>query len=189
MELIDGKPLNKRCFSNLKKIAEIGVTLARALAYAHSCGIMHRDIKPTNILIDSNDNLHIGDFGLAYLLENQETASTDLPTTSSEDRSGTIRYMSPERLTKGTNSFVNDQYALGITLYELIKKEPVIEAKSQKELINKISSHQIPPIVCDSPDLSAIINKSISFNPKDRYASMNEFADDLQHFLNQSCCF
>ncbi|MBQ8570506.1 MAG: protein kinase [Kiritimatiellae bacterium] len=184
MELIDGKPLNKRCFSNLKKIAEIGVTLARALAYAHSCGIMHRDIKPTNILIDSNDNLHIGDFGLAYLLENQETASTDLPTTSSEDRSGTIRYMSPERLTKGTNSFVNDQYALGITLYELIKKEPVIEARSQKELINKISSHQIPPIVCDSPDLSAIINKSISFNPKDRYASMNEFADDLQRFLN-----
>lgn len=184
MELIDGKPLNKRCFSDLKKIAELGVTLARALAYAHRCGIMHRDIKPTNILIDSNDNLHISDFGLAYLLENQESSSDDTATSSAEDRSGTIRYMSPERLSKGTNSFINDQYALGVTLYELIKKAPIIEAKSRKELIEKISSHQIAPLSCDSPDLAAIINKSISFNPKDRYPSMNDFADDLQRFIN-----
>lgn len=187
MELIDGKPLNKRCFTDLRKIAEIGVTLARALAYAHSCGIMHRDIKPTNILIDSNDDIHIGDFGLAYLLENQESDFSETTSTNdnSEDRSGTIRYMSPERLINGTNSFVNDQYALGITLYELIKKGPVIEAKSRKELIEKISSHQIAPIICDEPDLGAIINKSISFNPKNRYASMNDFADDLQRYLNK----
>lgn len=185
MELIDGKPLNKRCFTDLRKIAEIGVTLARALAYAHSCGIMHRDIKPTNILIDSKDNLHIGDFGLAYLLDNQEdTQENTSSKTSSEDRSGTIRYMSPERLSNGTNSFINDQYALGVTLYELISKHPIIEAKSRKELIKKISTHQIVPLTCDKPDLAAIINKSISYNPADRYASINEFADDLQRFLN-----
>lgn len=185
MELIEGKPLNKRCFNDLSTIATIGLTLARALAYAHSCGIMHRDIKPTNILIDENDNVHISDFGLAYLLDNQ----TQEPTSSNndeafEDRSGTIRYMSPERLTKGTNSFVNDQYALGITLYELINKAPVIEAKSRKELIDKLSSQPIPQLKCADADLAAIINKSISFNPENRYKSMNDLADDLQRYLN-----
>lgn len=185
MELIEGKPLNKHCFNDPQKIAKIGLTLARALAYAHSCGIMHRDIKPTNILIDEDDNVHIGDFGLAYLLDNKtQDASETSKEEVFEDRSGTIRYMSPERITKGTNSFVNDQYALGITLYELVKKAPVVEAKSRKELINKLSSQPIPALKYTDPDLAAIINKCISFNPENRYKSMNDVADDLQRYLN-----
>lgn len=182
MELIDGKPLNKRCFNDLREIAKIGLQIAQALAYAHSCGIMHRDIKPTNILIDSKDNIHIGDFGLAYLFDNSQneiSSSND----GYDDRSGTIRYMSPERLTKGTNSFVNDQYALGITLYELITKAPVIEAKSRKEMIEKLGNKPLPPLQCDEPDLAAIINKSISFKPENRYSAMIELADDLHRFL------
>lgn len=182
MELIEGKPLNKRCFNDLRDIAKIGLQIAQALTYAHSCGIMHRDIKPTNIIIDSNDNIHIGDFGLAYIFNNSKN---ELPNTSeiSEDRSGTIRYMSPERLTKGTNSFVNDQYALGITLYELITKAPVIEAKSRKEMIEKLSTKPIPQLHCNEPDLAAIINKCISFRPEDRYSAMIDLADDLHRFL------
>ena len=185
MEMINGKPLNKRSFTDIRQIALIGLKLARAIAYAHSCGILHRDIKPTNILIDINNEVHIGDFGLAYFMDTHAHESDSSKATEKiEERSGTLRYMSPERITKGVNSFVNDQYALGITLYELITKKPVIEAESRKELIKAISHTPLPQLKCKDSDLAAIINKSISFNPENRYATMNDFADDLQRYLN-----
>ncbi|MBS1369271.1 MAG: protein kinase [Lentisphaeria bacterium] len=179
MELIQGKGLDQCAFDDLRKIAKIGLQAAKALAYAHSCNVLHRDIKPGNLLLDTEGELHVSDFGLAFILRTpdgvRETAGT---------QSGTLRYMAPERLAHGINTFAGDQYSLGVTLYELVTKMPIVSEKNPKELIARIVREPLPPLTCAEPDLAAILNKCIRFDPLERYASMDEVAEDLQHFLN-----
>ena len=177
MELIDGKSLNNCSFSNLETIASIALQTANALAYAHSCHVLHRDIKPSNLLLDSLNQIHISDFGLAFVFngEDENNKRIDL-------KSGTIRYMAPEKLKNGTNTFLTDQYSFGVTFYEIIKKTPFVEADNTENLINKIIKGDLPKLELDS-DFSAIINKCISFEPQNRYANMSEVSDDLRRFL------
>ncbi|MDO4568996.1 MAG: protein kinase [Planctomycetia bacterium] len=179
MELIEGKGLNECEFESLRDLAKVGLQAARALAYAHSCKVLHRDIKPANMLLDANHELRVSDFGIACVLSDEH----DLVERSGS-QCGTLRYMAPERLTSGVNSFATDQYSLGISLYELAIRSPVLSTTNPRELISQICEGKIPPLECHDPDFSAIINKSISVRPEDRYASMDELAEDLQHFLN-----
>ena len=180
MELIRGEPLDRVKFKNPEEIARIGLQAARAIAYAHNCGIMHRDIKPANLLLDEDRQVHICDFGIASILG-------DSPKLVEEagSRSGTVRYMAPERLSQGINSFSADQYALGATLYELVTRAPLFQECTQKELVKRICSGPVPPLKCASGDLAAIINKSISFDPEQRYRNMDEMAEDLRRFLDR----
>ncbi len=179
MELIEGKGLDQCSFNDPREIARIGLQAAKALAYAHSCGIMHRDIKPANLLLDANGEVHVSDFGLAFVLRgDNEIVERE------GSRSGTLRYMSPERLTDGVNTFSSDQYSLGATLYELITKSPLLPERSPKELMERICREPVPPLQCAEPDLAAIINKSVSYHPGNRYRNMDELAEELQHFLN-----
>jgi tetratricopeptide (TPR) repeat protein len=178
MEFIDGKALNDCKFSDLREIAQIGMQAARALAYAHRCGVMHRDVKPANLLLDSSGEVHVSDFGLAIAVKNSDSL------TESNSRSGTLRYMSPERLRHGTNSFSADQYALGATLYELITQKPIFSQSNAKDLIDRICRAPARPLKCADPDLAAIVNKSVSFDPRKRYKNMDEMANDLQRYLN-----
>ena len=179
MELIHGKTLDRVEFRSLDGIARVGLQAAQAIAYAHRCGIMHRDIKPANLLLDADREVHICDFGIASILgdapELVEEASS---------RSGTVRYMAPERLSKGINNYSVDQYALGATLYELVSRAPLFAERTQKELMKRICSGPVPPLKCASGDLAAIINKSVSFYPEQRYHNMDEMAEDLRRFLN-----
>ncbi len=179
MELIEGKGLDQCKFGDLREIARIGLQAAGALAYAHSCGVIHRDIKMANLLLDSHNELHVSDFGLAYVLRGADEMVEKAGT-----RSGTLRYMAPERLSEGVNSFAGDQYALGATLYELVTNQPMFPEKNPKELIKRICREPVPPLKCAEPDLAAIINKCVSFQPADRYKSMEALAEDLRRFLN-----
>jgi len=179
MELIEGTGLEKHKFEDLRELARIAIQAAEALAYAHRCGILHRDIKPANMLLDQEGNLHISDFGIAFILTGDEPI-VEQPGV----RSGTLRYMAPERLAKGVNTFATDQYSFGVTLYELITGRPVLTADSQDDLKNRICSAPIPPLVCREPELAAIINKCISFDPENRYRDMEETAAELRRFLN-----
>ncbi len=179
MELIDGKGLDQYKFNDLHEIARLGLQAARALAYAHSCGIMHRDIKPGNLLLDAAREVHVSDFGLAFVLQDTDEMVENVAT-----QSGTLRYMAPERLAGGVNSFAGDQYSLGATLYELVTNAPMLTEKNPKELLKRICREPVPPLKCAEPDLAAIINKCIHFNPADRYKDMDDLADDLQRFLN-----
>src|SRR5690606_6324907 len=98
--------------SEYHRIAQITEQVAWALEHAHSQGVLHRDVKPSNILVDSAGNAWITDFGLARVI-----GCDDL--THSSDILGTLRYMSPERF-RGTVDERSDVYGLGITLYELL---------------------------------------------------------------------
>ena len=180
MELIHGKPLDRVEFRSLDEIARIGLQAARAIAYAHRCSIMHRDIKPANLLLDADREVHICDFGIASILGDSPELVEE-----SGSRSGTVRYMTPERLSKGINNYSADQYALGATLYELVTRAPLFAERTQKELVKRICSGPVPPLKCASGDLAAIINKSVSFYPEQRYPNMDEMAEDLRRFLNR----
>ena len=159
-------------------VARVGLQAADALAFAHSHGVLHRDVKPGNLLLDDEGVVHVSDFGLATVLNAGEEAPL---VTQTHD--GTLRYMAPERLLRGENSFAGDQYSLGLTLYELLSRRPVFARCEPGELVRRICNEPIPPLQ-QAGELGAIINKAISFHPSDRYPSMAAMADDLRRFLN-----
>ena len=175
MELIHGSGLDCMCFNDLRQIAQIGLQAAEALAYAHRCGILHRDVKPGNILLDQEGHVHISDFGLASILNGIDERQ---PFTG-----GTLRYMAPERVRDGTCTTSSDQYALGLTLLEMVNEDAAFHAPSLGELKSKILNGEIPPLACNSLELKAIITKSVSKNPDERYPTLDAMADDLRNFL------
>lgn len=159
-------------------LARVGLQAAQALAFAHAQGVLHRDVKPGNLLLDDEGVLHVGDFGLATVLNSGETAPL---VTQSHD--GTLRYMAPERLSRGENSFAGDQYSLGLTLYELLTHAPAYQVTEPGALIHRICSEPLPPLRGEG-ELGAIINKAVSHEPRERYADMDAMAADLQRYLD-----
>ena len=162
----------------MQAVARVGLQAAEALAYAHSHGVLHRDVKPGNLLLDEDGVLHVSDFGLATVLNAGEEAPL---VTQTYD--GTLRYMAPERLLRGENSFAGDQYGLGLTLYELVTRRPVFKETEPGKLIRRICSDPLPPLK-NAGELGAIINKSIAFEPADRYPNMEAMAEDLRRCLS-----
>ena len=180
MELVEGKSLEHAHFDDLRELARLALQAARAIAYAHRCGVLHRDIKPANMLLDAEGDLHISDFGIAFILdENRQIVE------ARGSRSGTLRYMAPERLANGINTFATDQYSFGATFYELATGRPLLQADSQADLTKRICSTPIPPLVCKEPEFAAIIDKCLEFDPHKRYGDMDEVAADIQRFLNR----
>ena len=184
MSLVDGQGITparlRKAYEGVpyeRAVAQIGLQAARALAFAHSHQVLHRDVKPGNLLLDAAGVVHVGDFGLATVLNQGEAAPL---VTQSHD--GTLRYMAPERLNKGENTYACDQYSLGLTLYELITKRPAFRETEPGALIRRICSEPTEALK-DEGELGAIINKSISFDPADRYPSMEAMAADLERYL------
>ena len=178
MELINGTGLNHYGNNAPREVARLGLQAARALAYAHRCGVLHCDVKPANLLLDTQGEIHIGDFGLAFVLKDA-AGKPGKPGM----RSGTLRYMPPERLKHGVKSFAGDQYAFGVTLYELIAQAPALQEQNPQKLIDRICAGPLPPLQCAEPDLAAIVNRCVSFDPAARYPGMAEVVADLEHFL------
>ncbi len=106
MELADGESADRHTFRSADELARFGIAVAEALAYAHACGILHRDVKPSNIFLRADGSVQLGDFGLACL------AASRAP------RGGTAGYLAPEVLAGGAATEKSDQYALGRTLTE-----------------------------------------------------------------------
>ncbi len=161
-----------------KQIARIGVQAARALEHAHNAGILHRDIKPGNMLIDYEGILWITDFGLAK-------SEKELSLTGTNDVVGTMRYISPERF-HGQVDARSDLYALGLTLIELCINRPVFDQSNRSELIRNIMEGIIPaPRSINSKiprGLEAILIKATAKQPTQRYQSAGEMIQDLRAF-------
>ncbi len=165
-----------------RRLAEIGIQAADALQHAHEHGIVHRDIKPGNLMIDGNGKLWVTDFGLAQF-------ENDPAMTMNGDLMGTIHYMSPEQAL-GNRTLVNhltDVYSLGVTLYELLALQPPFVGENRETLLRRISVEEP-----SSPqrlnrampdDLVTIVMKAMSKIPQDRYATAGELAADLRRWL------
>jgi serine/threonine protein kinase/Flp pilus assembly protein TadD len=174
---------SRRDTPTFRQIAEWGVQAAEALEHAHSVGIVHRDVKPANLMVDARSLLWVTDFGLA------RTAG-DAGLTMTGDVLGTLRYMSPEQaLAKhGLVDHRTDIYSLGVTLYELLTGSPAVGGVDREHILNVIMLEEPPPprarVAAIPIDLETIVLKAISKNPDDRYATAQEMANDLRRFLD-----
>jgi serine/threonine protein kinase len=161
-----------------RSVAHIGRQVAAGLSYAHARGIVHRDIKPSNLLLDTQGVVWITDFGLAKASDDGLTQTGDIL--------GTVRYMAPERF-RGEGDGRADDYALGLTLYELLVLRPAFDSPDRLKLIEQIKAEDPPrPRALDSRiprDLETIVLKSIAKDPKDRYPSADALREDLRRFL------
>lgn len=153
---------------------------ADALQHAHDFGIVHRDVKPSNLLVDLRGEIWVADFGLAKLPGSDLTVTSDLL--------GTLRYMSPEQVIGRTVDFRSDVYSLGASLYELLTGRAAFDAEDRRTLLRKVMEVEpIPPrsVSKNIPrDLETICLKSMSKDPGERYQTAAEFRDDLQRFLD-----
>jgi serine/threonine-protein kinase len=161
-------------------VAQIGVQAAAALSYAHGRGIIHRDIKPGNLILDTTGNVWVTDFGLAKTGDGGGVTHTG-------DILGTLRYMAPERF-RGQCDVRADVYALGMTLYELLTLKPAYTSGDRLKLIESIrQAEAASPRSIDARiprDLETIVLKAIDKDPRRRYQSADELAEDLQRFVN-----
>jgi len=122
-------------------VAGLGRDAAKALQHAHDQGVLHRDIKPGNILLDRDARLHLADFGLARI-------ETDVGMTMTGDIVGTLRYMSPEQALgrRGIVDHRSDIYSLGATLYELLSLRPALISTDRQELLRQIAFEEPVPL-------------------------------------------
>ncbi len=161
--------------------------VADALAYAHAQGVVHRDVKPGNILIDADGRAVVADFGLAKGLGS--TGGRDRPAmTAAGDLLGTPAYMSPEQAV-GDGSQAGpstDQYSWGVILYEILVGRPPFSGTDLRTLLNAIVERDPPPPRSArpdlEPDLEAICLKALEKNPARRYGTMALVAEDLRRF-------
>src|SRR5438876_6526184 len=161
----------------LSTIASYISQIADALSYAHSLGIIHRDIKPGNLLFHQDGRLLLSDFGIVRLI-----AMPSLTTAGSF--LGTAEYASPEQVSAAELDPRSDIYSLGIILYELLTNHVPFTGPNPFAVMSKQLSEPVPSIRNIRPDLSPsiefVVKKALAKNPKDRYQNAIEMADDLK---------
>ena len=188
MDYVEGLPLH--AYVKEKKIAMedkllIVKTIAEALGYAHQKGIIHRDVKPSNIMIESGGRPVLMDFGLA-----KNNKIMDKKLTVSGEILGTPRYMSPEQA-RGEKDIDgrSDLYALGCVLYEIATEAPMFEGESTIKVLYQVFSvfPRLPRDIDPSipPDVEALILKSTDKNKKRRYQTAGEFVQDIERCLDK----
>ncbi len=165
-----------------RTVANLGVQAAEALDHAHQIGVVHRDVKPANLMVDGRGHLWLTDFGLAQF-------QTDVALTMTGDLLGTLRYMSPEQaLAKRLLiDHRSDLHSLGVTLYELLTLEPAFGGTDSQEVLRRIAFEDPRPPRRLNPavpaELETIVLKAMEKDPARRYGTAQEMADDLQRFL------
>ena len=187
MKRIDGKPLHEYLATHeigsprilLDEVIRIGIDAANALDHAHNRGVIHRDVKPSNLLVDHNGKVWLTDFGLAR-------RDVDVTATASGAMVGTPRYMSVEQISQTDDKIDRrtDIYSLGATLYEMAVQRPVHESQSPLELLNQILRDEpTPPRQIQSAvsrPLELVILKCLDKDPPRRYDTAAALAADLR---------
>ena len=186
MKLIEGGQLDevlKRTPMSVRHAAELMAKVARTVHYAHEHGILHRDIKPGNILLDVKGEPHLTDFGLARLLESESTV------TRTSEVLGTPSYMAPEQAAGNNTKLTSatDVYGLGAVLYQLLTGHPPFAGGTTYETVRLVLETEPRQPRLWNPkidrDLSTICLKCLEKDPTRRYPSALALAEDLERWL------
>ena len=186
MKFVEGGQLDEvvtRAPISMRQAAEVIAKVARTVHYAHQHGILHRDIKPGNILLDTSGEPHLTDFGLARLVE------VDSAVTDTEQIMGTPSYMAPEQAVghKAQLTSTTDVYGLGAVLYQLLTSHPPFAAETMYETIRLLveTDPRQPRFLNRKIDreLSTICLKCLEKDPNRRFPSALALAEDLEHWL------
>ena len=186
MEYIEGKTLKqllqKRGALTLNEVIDIMTQLTDGLAHAHEAYIIHRDIKPQNIMIEDNGLVKITDFGIAMALN-----STQLTQTNSV--MGSVHYLPPEQANGKGSTVKSDIYSLGILMYELLTGSVPFKGDTAVEIALKHMKEKIPSIRKQNPTIphsvENIVLKATAKNPKNRYDNVRDMYKDLQTALQR----
>src|SRR6516164_287567 len=186
MGFVEGQSLSQRLTDGPllpREAAVLMAAVADAIDYAHQCGVIHRDLKPGNILLDQKGNPRVTDFGLAKRIQG------DSGLTGSGQIMGTPSYMPPEQAggKRGEVGPAADVYALGATLYSLITGRPPFQAATAMDtVLQVITEEPVPPRRLDASiplDLETICLKCLEKEPHQRYASAAALGEDLGRYL------
>lgn len=186
MEYIDGKTLKslvkKRGALTLPEVIDIMTQLCSAIMCAHDSYIIHRDIKPQNVLILEDGRVKITDFGIAMALNSNELTQTN-------SVMGSVHYLPPEQANGSGSTIKSDIYSLGILMYELLIGKVPFKGDNAVEIAIKQMKEPIPSICSQNPDIPQsienIVLKACAKNPKNRYDSVKEMYDDIKNALTE----
>ena len=193
-EYIDGQTLRRKALGSHLEIAEIldiAVQVASALEEAHAAGIVHRDIKPDNIMVRRNGYVKMLDFGLAKLTEtidrspaDGEAATRVLVQTDAGVVMGTSHYMSPEQARGKPVDARSDIWSLGVVIYELVTGRTPFEGETSTDVIVGITQKEPPPLARYAPNVPAeldwIVMKALRKDRDERYQTIKELLTDLR---------
>src|SRR5436190_10266704 len=186
MKFVEGGQLDevvRREAMSIRRAAELLVKVARTVHFGHEHGILHRDIKPGNILLDRHGEPHLTDFGLARLIEQESTV------TNSFDVLGTPSYMAPEQAAGHAKELTAaaDVYALGAVFYQMLTSEPPFAGGTTYETIRMVLESEPRHPRLRNPkvdvDLATVCLKCLEKDPRKRYPTALELAEDLEHWL------
>lgn len=176
-----------------RKIAKIGRDAAHAIDYAARQGVLHRDIKPGNLILDHEARVHISDFGISRPLDltasaNAQAGGPEEPVRVTKTVDGTFAYMAPESF-RGHLDRRSDIYSLGVTIYELLTREPAWRDGGLSEAMKRVADDSFTVsslrAIDDAipRDLETIVMKAAAAEPRQRYARAGDLAADLDRFL------
>jgi serine/threonine protein kinase len=169
--------LEKRGRLTVESTLAIGTQLADALAVAHDQHIVHRDIKPQNLMIDESGVLKVADFGLARTVQRTKAL------TQAGYVIGTVSYMAPEQLLGGDLDARTDLYAVGLVLFECLTGRLPFEAATPMAILAAVTERKAPDVSTIASDvppaLGAVISRLLEREPEDRFASARDVAEAL----------
>ena len=185
MEYLPGGTLKDRILQRgalpPETAAAVALQIAEALQAAHRSGVVHRDIKPHNVLVTASGDVKVGDFGIAR-------AASSSTMTKTGSILGTAHYISPEQAMGEPVSPQSDLYSLGVVLYEMLTGSLPYDAETSIGIAMKhVNAHLVPPVAVNPEvpkGISAITVRLLSKNPEDRYADANELIRDLERVLD-----
>ena len=175
---------SSQIFLDGKTVGTLISHISSALHFVHQHGIVHRDIKPDNILVDSGNNYYLTDFGIAIDMQHRAEIEVEFL------RIGTPEYMSPEQILYDTVTYKSDIYAFAILIYEMLTYETPFMADNMDEVFLQHANMPFPSVRKLRPDLpyelDTVLAKAAEKSPDDRYDSILEFAQDLMPLVGTS---